>query len=335
MSIVKNQHYVPQRHLRYFALPRKKKKGSTYVCNVLDKEKCEVRKNQNIEQLASEKFYHDVDFEKIIASVDENTMIDEEILELTKNVDKQTLEKLFANKVETTMFDAIDRIISNYTMTVKSAYPTCDAIKEEDRAMIAYYLSLQFIRSREFREFVIQMHEKAPMHLMEKDKNSGVDPDFFDNYELKLKPEHINLFHNQYMMDTELIESFSMNLLNHFWFVAVNETEEEFWISDNPVAIHGHQGKRGLASPGVEIVFPITSKIALVIREASHFERDAVLENRFIEIPIDLVHFYNSMQVVSAYRNIYSKKSSFEKAIKELEDNPELKNKKRDRFIMG
>jgi len=44
-ELVKNQHYVPQRYLKYFANTIKKKKKTISRLNVFDKEKLEIRVN--------------------------------------------------------------------------------------------------------------------------------------------------------------------------------------------------------------------------------------------------------------------------------------------------
>jgi hypothetical protein len=335
-ELVKNQHYVPQRYLKYFANTIKKKKKTISRLNVFDKEKLEIRVNQNIEGVASERFFYDVDFDEIIKEAEEEGIkIEQEYMSLVKQVDRQTIEHTFATKVETTMFDPIAEIVTTYTMIQKKAYINSFVIPESKRAIIAYYLSLQFVRTKEFREKLIQMYEKGASLLVRKNLSEKIDKDFLDNVELKLKKSRINLFHNQELLDTKRLEEFSMCFLKHIWFIAVNETPISFWTSDNPLVLHGHLGNHGIKSKGVEIIFPITPKLALVMRELEYFEHDISLYNKFVPINEEFVKYCNSLQVHQSYRCIFSKDSDFYLASKMLKEHPELKNLARNRFIMG
>jgi len=115
--------------------------------------KAEIRENQNIENLTCERFFYDVDFSLIIKEAQEEGIeIKQEYIELIKEIDKQEMEHTFATKVETTMFNPIAEIISTYTMTQKSAYPNICVIPEDKMATVAYYLTLQYLRTKKFRE---------------------------------------------------------------------------------------------------------------------------------------------------------------------------------------
>jgi hypothetical protein len=131
------------------------------------------------------------------------------------------MEHTFATKVETTMFDPIAEIVTIYTMTQKKGYSKFFVIPESKRPVIAYYLALQFIRTKEFREKLVQIYEKGASLLMRKNLSKEVDKDFLDNVELKLKKSRINLYHNRELIDTKRLEEFSMCFLKHIWFIAV------------------------------------------------------------------------------------------------------------------
>lgn len=326
-SIVKkNQHYVPQRYLRKFA----------EHFNIFDKVKQELRNNQNVKNYASERFFYDVDFQELLEEAKlEGYSIDPDIEKLSKIVDKQDLENVFANKVETIMFDPFDHIIASYILTPKTAYANKNVIPEEMKATIAYYLSIQFVRTKEYREKIIQMYEKGTKLFLKKGLGDEFDPAFLNNIEIKLKKNKINLIHNQHLLDTEMLEELSMALLSHIWFVAVNETEESFYTSDNPLVLYGHKEQQGLKSEGIEIVFPINPKIAIVMREVKYFNDDLVKYNKFVTVTKKYVEFCNSLQVVQSYRYIFSKNDKFSLASKILEDNPELSDLNKDRFLMG
>lgn len=196
-SIVKNQHYVPQRYLRKFADTQKKKNKNIYRFNIFDKEKQESREKQNVENYASERYFYDVDFNKLLEEAkSEGITIEEEIENLTNQVDKQYLENVFATKVETTMYNPFDNIITKYTLTPPNVYKNVEVVPEKEKATIAYYLAIQFVRTKEYREKIIQMYEKGTKLLLRKRFKEEIDFDFLDSLEIKLKDNKINLIHN-------------------------------------------------------------------------------------------------------------------------------------------
>ncbi|MEK5489045.1 DUF4238 domain-containing protein [Lysinibacillus sp. FSL M8-0355] len=335
-SVVKNQHYVPQRYLRKFAEAQKKKNKNIYRFNIFDKEKQEIREKQNVENYASERYFYDVDFNKLLEEAkSEGITIEEEIEDLTNEVDKQYLENVFATKVETAMFNPFDNIITKYTLTPSNVYKNVEVVPEKDKATIAYYLAIQFVRTKEYREKIIQMHEKGTKLLLRKRFKDEIDPALLDSVEIKLKDNRINLIHNEQLLDTELLESFAKIFLKHIWIFAVNETDTLFYTSDNPLVLYGHEENHGISSKGVEIIFPITPKLALVMREVEHFKTELSLYNRFVHISEEYVKFYNELQIGQSYKYVFSKDKNFSLALELMKKNPGLKDIKRTRFLMG
>lgn len=335
-SIVKNQHYVPQRYLRKFADTQKKKNKNIYRFNIFDKEKQESREKQNVENYASERYFYDVDFNNLLEEAkSEGITIEEEIENLTNQVDKQYLENVFATKVETTMYNPFDNIITKYTLTPPNVYKNVEVVPEKEKATIAYYLAIQFVRTKEYREKIIQMYEKGTKLLLRKRFKEEIDFDFLDSLEIKLKDNKINLIHNEQLLDTDLLESFAKIFLNHIWIFAVNETDTLFYTSDNPLVFYGHEGNHGISSKGVEIIFPITPKLALVMREVEYFNTELPLYNKFVHIPEEYVKFYNELQIGQSYKYVFSKDKNFSLALEMMKKNPELKDINRNRFLMG
>ncbi len=179
------------------------------------------------------------------------------------------------------------------------------------------------------------MYEKGTKLLLQKGLKDEINSEFLDSLEIKLKENRINLIHNDQLIDTELLESFAKIFLKHIWIFAVNETDNLFYTSDNPLVLYGHEEHQGIGSKGVEIIFPITPKLALVMREVEHFQSDLSLYNRFIHIPEDYINFYNELQVFQSYKYIFSKDESFSLALELMEKYPELKDINRNRFLMG
>ncbi|MED4761317.1 DUF4238 domain-containing protein [Priestia megaterium] len=334
--MVKNQHYVPQRHLRKFAIATKKKRKDIHRFTIFDKMKAEIRANQNVENYASERYFYDVDFDGLLQEAKlEGHIVDPKMAALIDKVDKQHLENIFAEKVETKMYDPFDRIITKYILTPTSMHQKVSVITEEDRATIAYYLAIQYVRTKEYRERMIQLYEQGAKLLLRKGLGNKIDSDILDDLEIKLKKRNINLTHNEHLLDTNMLESFAQIFLSHIWIFAKNETNSLFYTSDNPLVVYGHGEHHGLASRGIEIVFPITPKLALIMREVEHFKNDLVLHNKFHSIKEDYVNHCNTLQVFQSYNYVFSKNANFKLATELVKNNPSLRNVKKSRYLMG
>lgn len=330
-----NQHYVPQRYLRYFAEKLVKRDKIVSRFSIFDKVKIEKRENQNIENYASERFFYDINFEALKKDADEEGLVIPEYDELIKKIDMQETEHAFALRAETTMFDPISQIVSLYIMSQKIAYPNLSVIPEDKKYVVAYYLALQYLRTKEFRERLLQISERSMTFFIKKALGRQVDSELLTELQLKLKENRIELFHNQIIFDENKVETISQVLLNHIWCIAVNETKNQFYTSDNPIVLYGHLGEHGLRSRGVEIIYPITPKLALVMKDREYFKDNLRYDNKFIEINDDYVKYCNELQVYQSYRYIFSKNNDFNVAENLLKQHPELSDTKRDRFLFN
>src|SRR5260221_10561198 len=142
------------------------------------------------------------------------------------------------------------------------------------------------------------------------------------------------------VLDFDQMMSFAEILRHHIWYVGINNTPYPFWTSDNPVVRHAHnkepfRSNWGLASPGIEIAFPLTPKYVLIMAERSYFSHYAQLEGTAYLLRKENVTFYNSMQVNDSFQQIYSSKSDFSLAVKMCRRNPELTSPNRPRVLVN
>lgn len=81
----------------------------------------------------------------------------------------------------------------------------------------------------------------------------------------------------------------------------------------------------GLASKGVKILFPISSKLMLVMYEKNIYE--SFFSDREIRVITSKedIDFYNLYQVINSYRCIFSESNNFELIKKILETYPQLR----------
>lgn len=329
---VKNEHYVPRRYLSHFANKKK--------FFVFDKEQEQIRPG-SIEDYASERYFYDIDFEALKAEKlqqDPDFVFDPEIEKIMKEVDEQHIEKWFGENVETWLFDPIDTIISTFTMTNPVKLKTVEAISEKNLNYLSLYISLQMIRSKEFRNRIIEINERVPLLLMRKmalQKKDYKQLDFLKNVKMKVKNKnHEKLLHAQFLMNEEVAYKIAEMLRSKIWVIGYNTSEIDLITSDNPVVRYGKLGQHGLDSKGIEIMFPITPKLLICIRDPKYFWFDADMHKHFQKLTKDEIEYYNSFQVLQSYRYVFGKKKEFQSVSDIVKRRPELKNINREKIYM-
>lgn len=332
MQKVKNQHYVPRCYLRNFA--DRNDKDRIFI---FDKVKLEVRK-QRIENVASERYFYDIPFRDLIERVGSEKVKKDLGLESLEEVlnTEQEMERHFAQKVEGRFQKLLQHIISIYNLVQEKSYNTALILNQKQKSELSILITIQIFRTKEFREFIIQMYERGMKAIVDKAIRLENDEYSPENVKLKLRDEVIPLKHAEHLMDNEEIIEFANILNNHIWIIGVNRTSQPFYTSDFPVVKYSHLGgSAGYASQGVEIAFPITSNLILIMYERTHVKLMEIFENRFIIMDRDEVVFYNSKQVFQSYRQVYCLEDKFELAERICNEHPDIRDEKRERFFVG
>lgn len=313
MSIVKNQHYVPQAYLRNFKVNNK---NQIYV---FDKEK-EVSRKQNINDIACERFFYD---------------ISPEIYKNNPEYDKQAIEKFFATEIEDEFSNVIRNVIISHDMAPKSnLFHNNNLIPDKDLKKLSILLAFQMVRTKSFRENFIQMYEDISTSLARKIlETEGMQ---ISDFKIKANEQYIPYLHASKILDEKFINEISVILYNHIWIIGVNYTKSPFITSDNPIVKKGHLenilGGVGIKSEGVEIAFPLNSTLILIMFDRRYFKKYEHQDRCFMELDEDNVVYYNSLQAIQSYRQIYSCKDSFKVVEETISKNPEIKNIKRKRI---
>lgn len=74
-----------------------------------------------------------------------------------------------------------------YALCDPSKLNSIDVLAENDIAHIALYMSMQVLRSKEFRESTVELYERAPLLLMKKIAKTDEEKKMLDSLELKVK----------------------------------------------------------------------------------------------------------------------------------------------------
>lgn len=339
-NVTKKEHYVPQCYLRNFSIP-----GSQEKINVFDKKKGQTRVKQNILDNASERYFYDIDIDKILQEATPEKR--EKMLEqLGSKYEKyhedkgQYLEKFFSEAIEGDYSNVLKKIIDNASRAMESSWyrKNCFCMNEAEKSLMSICLTMQFLRTRKTREMLQEGYLKLYETLSRKIYNLQCD-----NEEDKIKPgdvsfsigkEAMKVEHARALLDVNAITELSIAFLNHVWVVFINKSEMPFWTSDSPIALQNDFGDafragKGISSKGVEIYLPISSKVCLGLFDdetyGSVLKGVTSFQDRFYLLaPKELVKRCNMIQLKECYRCVYSNDDNFELAEEMLKENPGL-----------
>ncbi len=211
----------------------------------------------------------------------------------------------------------------------------------EQRTM-ATYLAVQYLRTPRGRQlaeeltlaaakisFFNYLGEKAPELA-----NQLQNP--IEEIQLSLAKDRRAAAHASILLNIPLIEELATVLLGHIWIVVENKTEVFYYTSDHPVISVPHAGspvraKSGLASAGIQVIYPLTSRHSLSLLERSFWKAFAPSDRRvhWQQITNANVEFDNSVQVAKSTRFVYSQGGDFALAKDMCRENPELRNPER------
>lgn len=88
----------------------------------------------------------------------------------------------------------------------------------------------------------------------------------------------------------------------------------------------------GIASPGVEIAFPLSSTRILTIADRAFYGfHENAFDGKSRSLDAENVKYYNSLQVLDSERQIYCEQPDFDLVKDMIKKNPALGKIKRDR----
>lgn len=318
---VKNQHYVPRSYLKYFA----NKKEQLWV---YDKETNAVFQS-NIVNIASQRYFYDIPFEEILQVLpeDEKKKLEKELSKLDFQTTEdwytsieQEIERFFSEDIEGPYKIFLDNIRSRYTLKPNPIFT--EALTSEERLHLAILIAYQIVRSKEFRESLMESQKGTLQALV--DRLAKMEDKDYEYGSLIVEREHEfpSLDHAQFILGDFPIK-LARSLINHIWVVGINQTESPFYTSDNPVVKVSHKkhpiiSYEGYNSEGIEIAFPISKNLILIMYERTFHK--AFLDWDAYFVPIrdkQNVTYYNSLQVLQSNRQIYCYDNKFD-LIKEM-----------------
>jgi hypothetical protein len=295
-----NQHYVPKFLLRNFTEPDKRQKGEQIWA--FDKSNSSIFRT-NLRNIAAECGFYDVE----------------------EDVGPIATESLLS-ELEDHAAGALHKIVEDRSL---------GKLTSAERRWLSIFCAVQFLRVRNAREKQMALDDALRRKIVE----SGGDV----NNVVGFKPMTAkDLKEFAIILMLRAAKELAPHFANKVCFLLETKISDPFFVSDNPIALHnqndfGPYGNLGLAVPGIEIYFPITSTLTLTFFETSILERLDRLSRHGEELiragqtggsarcEDEHVMFLNSLQVINASRFIMSVTKNFALATRMLEEKPHLR----------
>ena len=315
--MAENQHFVPRFILKNFTAHGKKPQVF-----VFDKTSQNVFKT-HIKNVACEGGFYNIDFKGMTFS----------------------LEGSLAN-FEDKISGVIRSIIEKESLR---------HIDKKAKSLLSLFFALQFCRTKQFRQVIRDMLSQVEEHI----RNMGFDPSEVKGFE-PVSDESIRRLGLKTVLECQ---EFAPHFYAKDWMLLRTSPKAPFILSDNPVGMQNRKdispffGNLGLAARGIELYFPISTRLTLAMLCPTHRQAtlDAYLKYKLIcqldprkaaQMNIDLlllesaynsyetgspvdikaesVMNCNSLQIIASGRQLYSHDGDFSLAIEMLSRNPEL-----------
>lgn len=289
---VKMQHYVPRLYLRSFST---KVNGNTFLIYCFDKIGDKVFR-VNIENIGGEKYFYDLDRGK-----------------------NQVIENMLA-KLEGIFSESYAKLLQSRDI---------GALTSWDKGAISLFMAMQEIRTKEHREalrkMAAQMKEKLSKYPMTEEFSKELDAIQGEATAKRMQIQSMVEHSRDYAKIIGVMK----------WILLVNKTKQPNWTSDHPITRYnnldlGPYGNLGLLSPGIEVYFPLSSDLTLLVTDPAL----SILPDKF-EVKDENVTFQNYLQVTNSTRHIFSVNDDFSLAKQVISDHPELKDTNRNRFTVA
>lgn len=245
------------------------------------------------------------------------------------NIQDIAFEKEFYDKIEEDQITekALREIEGRYDKAITNLIETKSVqdLTNEHFEDILDFVTVQMLRTKETR---IEFEQAAQQFLDKYDKELS-DELRKEVYET-LEKDSLRKMHKDMIAEKETFKDIIRKMK---WMLVINKTNFPFWTSDSPVVKynsidHFPYGNLGLTSKGIEIHFPITPHLALLILDPLSFNSEP---SKKIAKDYRNIIRERDLQVRGSTRFIFSTDSNFNFAKVMLRENPSLKDQNRKR----
>ncbi|WP_009631069.1 DUF4238 domain-containing protein [Synechocystis sp. PCC 7509] len=333
MSQLEKQHYVPQQYLRLFSHNRKK---------IFAFSKPEQKFfSPNVNNVASEKCFYDFPQN---ATQPENIKFIEELFG-----DLEGRQDRFLRHLQKKI-DGIFRLSLNPNKEARKIH-LINALTTDQRKDLACIAAIQFLRTKEFRKFIVEMRkstESLRTNILEEEIIKEFDKllsisfdeklisdikslivDKSSSIESSMYKEGLAVIHAKFILDhyKQVAQIFN----SHIWLIGINDTDRPLFTSDHPVARHPYLSLGGIASEGIEIAFPLNIRAILIMRDKQYFQEQVNQDNKLFFLTLEDVEHYNKLQIYNSNRYVFCSDDCFDLVKIVCKQQPEICSEDRNR----
>jgi hypothetical protein len=203
-----------------------------------------------------------------------------------------------------------------------------NTISKDARIRISVFVALQYVRTKEFRAWLKEFGEKLVTEMIRSNSK-------FKNakFKITMKPELARVLQAERIVD-DTIPQLGHRLGHSLWALLLNKTNVPFWTSDNPVALfnpidYGDKSGVGFAVKGIQVHFPLNSKLLLLILDPTTYKIPPVNAVNDEESVV----YENKLQLYNATRFVVSSIDDFSMGKKMREEDKALRQEP-DRVIL-
>lgn len=243
MEKVRRQHYVPRMYLKRFGYGNI---GDEYI-SVLKLDNGTVLDNRKVENFAVANYFYDADKEQIAEILKEDLKVFPELCDNENLSDGQFTEHALAREES-----AISKMLNELQEDLSRIH-----LSSNRNLMVIFLHSLAY-RTKQFRDQMDAINNKTEKWLNSMCDNLGLDE------ETKKKTIETNCSTGkntqlyQILGIKPVLETMQILQYNYEWYEAVNNTELDFVISDNPA--------QTVRNGFNDICIPVSSNKAIIFR---------------------------------------------------------------------
>ena len=317
---------MPKGYLEAWCIPNK---NQVYV---FDKKQEKSRIN-HIDDVASERFFYDLNLAGM--TEEEVKRYGLEGIDLSKFDENQYIENSFANNIEGAYKDLLLHIVDRAQNMTPWEKENCHFITLNDIVTFSIFMAFQDIRVKSIRQNV----EDTSNCIQQILADLGANERTINEY--KISASASKLIHGRMIFNSKEICDIAHIFSNHIWVLLVNKTKTSFYTSDNPIGTTAHihdsvLGMNGINSRGVEIYFPLSPNVLLLLFEKSYHQEFSKYDRRVVEIfDSAVVDKYNTRCTLNALRFVISNSNDFSIVDEMIDRHPNILQRPKTTLILG
>lgn len=301
---MKKQHFVPQKSLSRFA----NSKGKIFVFDKLKGESFEAAINKT----ACKQYYYDMKSVDHDPTDPERFQISERAFKEIEDIGQPTIEKIL------TQAEAFSTSRKSPKMS-RNRF-----IYKVDRVKLALFIAVQFLRTPEQRDNIINVVRSGMRVNLNIDlANAGITLTEEEEFDIQLSEECQTGHHVKMALEGGLIAAEEM--ANQIWMFGVAKNSQ-LVTSDTPVSLipdaEDEFAGEGLLARGIQTVCNLSPSVMVLLADRKRFKPFDKMDSRCIVMSHELISYLNMLQLQRCSQYVYSPSEDFRWAQELLSKHP-------------